>query len=189
MIYKLFWAFRALYYAPFFQSIGFPSYFGKPIYTRGLRNVVIGQYVRIFPGLRLEAFDGGRITIGNDVGIAQNVHITSAQDELIISKGTVILGNSFITNIDHEYFDINTAVLKQNISVKRTFIGENCFIGFGAAIQAGSVLGRHCIVGAHSVVRGEFPDYCVIVGSPARIIKRWDEHLNAWKSISNQERN
>lgn len=65
--------------------------------------------------------------------------------------------------------------------VRHTEIGENCFIGYGAAIQAGTVLGRQCIVGANSVVRGEFPDYCVIVGAPARIVKRYNPVSGEWE--------
>lgn len=44
-------------------------------------------------------------------------------------------------------------------------------MGYGVAIQAGTHLGKHCVVGTHSVVKGNFPDYCVLVGCPARVIK------------------
>ena len=53
-------------------------------------------------------------------------------------------------------------------------IGNDCLIGMNSVILPGTHLGNHCIVGANSTVRGEFPDYCVIAGSPARIIKRYD---------------
>ncbi|WP_346986314.1 hypothetical protein [Chryseobacterium sp. POE27] len=43
MIYKIFWALRALLYAPFFGKFGFPSYLGKPIFLMGTRNVFIGK--------------------------------------------------------------------------------------------------------------------------------------------------
>jgi len=53
----------------------------------------------------------------------------------------------------------------------------------GVAIQAGTVLGKQCIVGANSVVRGVFPDYSVIAGVPARIIKRFNFDKNKWEKI------
>ncbi|HAS8147400.1 TPA: acyltransferase, partial [Vibrio vulnificus] len=31
--------------------------------------------------------------------------------------------------------------------------------------------GRNCVIGAGSIVTKSIPDYCVVVGSPARIIK------------------
>ena len=48
-------------------------------------------------------------------------------------------------------------------------------------IQAGTILGKQCIVGANAVVRGEFSDYCVIAGIPAKIVKRYDLITKQWK--------
>lgn len=55
-----------------------------------------------------------------------------------------------------------------------------------AVIQAGTILGKQCIVGANAVVRGHFPPYCVIVGVPARIVKRYDEKSGAWKKTNSK---
>lgn len=33
-------------------------------------------------------------------------------------------------------------------------------------------IGNHCVIGANSVVTKDVPDYCVAVGSPARVIKK-----------------
>ena len=73
--------------------------------------------------------------------------------------------------------------MDQKRIVSTTSIGDNCFIGFGACIQAGTVLGKQCVVGANSVVRGVFPDHCVIVGAPARIVKRYDPATNRWEKV------
>ena len=182
MIDKILWGARALLYAPFFGKFGMPSYFGKPIFLKGIRHVFIGKKVRIFPHLRMETQDGGTIYIADDVVISQNVHITSA-GKLEIGKSSLILANVFITNIDHDYTTIGQHVVKQKIFVKETKIGENCFIGMGAAIMAGTVLGKQCVVGANSVVRGTFPDYCVIAGAPAKIVKKYNEETQSWEKI------
>ena len=139
----------------------------------------ISRRVRIFPGLRIEVHNNGNIIFEEGVSIGQNFHITSASN-LTIGKNTTISGNVFITNIDHEYKELNTHILDQPMLIKETKIGENCFIGFGAAIQAGTILGKHCIVGASSVVRGDFPDYTVIVGNPAKIVKRFNFESKTW---------
>lgn len=85
-----------------------------------------------------------------------------------------------ITDIDHEYRDPSKSVIDQPYINSTTDIGENCFLGFGVCIQAGTTLGEGCVVGANSVVRGEFPDHCVIVGAPARIVKRYDPQSGTW---------
>ena len=47
-------------------------------------------------------------------------------------------------------------------------IGDRCFIGPHSTIEAGSTLGHGTLVAAHSRVRGVFPDFAVLAGSPAR---------------------
>lgn len=169
----------ALIYAPFFKKFSFPSHIGVPIFTKGLNRVIIGKRVRILPGLRIETHNNGTITFEKNISIGQNFHITSA-DNLIIGSNTTISGNVFITNIDHDYQEIGKPILDQKLIIRETRIGSNCFIGYGAAIQAGTILGEQCIVGASSVVRGKFPEYSVIVGIPAKVVKRYDVVTKTW---------
>ncbi|MDA6068805.1 acyltransferase [Flavobacterium sp. AC] len=181
MIAKFFWTIRAILYFPFFGTIKFPSYIGKPIIIKGCKNIFIGKHVRIFPQIRLETHGvNGSITINDDVSVGQNVHITSGSN-LIIGKSTTILANVFITNIDHDYQEIGVHILKQKYLINETLVGENCFIGIGACIQAGTILGKQCIVGANSVVKGIYPDYCVIAGVPAKILKRYNFNSKVWE--------
>lgn len=178
---KLFWFIRLIILSPFLGKVKFPSYIGKPVSIEGIKKIFIGKRVRIYPNVRLEVHGkNSKLIISDNVGIAQNVHITTGS-ELTIGKDTTILANVFITDIDHDYSQLNVPILNQQNIIKKTEIGENCFIGIGAAIQAGTILGKQCIVGAHSVVRGEFPDYCVIVGTPARIVKKFNFETNKWE--------
>lgn len=186
MIYKLFWAMRALIYAPFFGKFGLPSYLGKPIFLKGIRQVYIGKRVRIFPQLRMEVHKNGSIHIEDEVVISQNVHITAA-DKLKIGRKSVILANTFITDIDHDYRKLDTHILEQEYLVQPTEIGENCFIGMGVAIMAGTKLGKQCVVGANSVVRGKFPNYCVIAGAPAKIVKKYNPETKVWEKFKNEK--
>ncbi|TCK54704.1 acetyltransferase-like isoleucine patch superfamily enzyme [Flavobacterium sp. 90] len=180
MIFKIFWFLRGILYMPFFGKYKFPSYIGKPVYIGNFHRIFISKRVRIFPGSRIEVVDDeSSILFEENISIGQNFHITSG-GQLIIGKDTTIAENVMITNIDHEYKEIGVHILKQPLIVKETKIGENCFIGFGAVIQAGTILGNHCIVGSNSVVRGLFPDYCVIVGSPARIVRRYNLTKKVW---------
>lgn len=184
MYFKIFWIIRYLFYSLLFKKAGFPGYIGKPIVIIGFKKISIGKRTRIFPNVRLEVHgENASLTIENNVGISQNVHITTA-GQLVIGKDTTILANTYITDIDHIYENIGIPVLDQGMSVKKTQIGAGCFIGMGVAIQAGTILGNHCIVGSNSVVRGNFPDYCVIAGTPARILKKYNFENQTWEKIS-----
>lgn len=180
---KMCWAMRGIAYKATFGKFGNVSYIGKPVSIVGAKKIFIGDKVRIYSGIRMEAANGGSIRIHDNCSIAQNVHITADGEELSIGSGTTILGNSFITNLDHEYKEIGVPILKQKRTVKATQIGENCFIGMGACIQAGTVLGKQCVVGANAVVRGTYPDYCVIVGVPARVIKKYNPETGKWEKV------
>ncbi len=180
---KLLWAVRGLAYKILLGRFGNMSYLGKPLSMRGKQNIHIGDRVRIYPGARMEAIGSGCIVIERNTAIAQNVHVTCDKEELVIGSNTTVSGNVFITNIDHNYKEVGKHIMKQKRIVKTTRIGENCFIGYGAAIQAGTILGKQCIVGTNAVVRGTFPDYCVIVGVPARAVKKYNPKTKEWERI------
>jgi acetyltransferase-like isoleucine patch superfamily enzyme len=186
MISKLFWGIRGLVYKPFLGAFGFPSYIGKPVFISNFKRIFIGKKVRIFPGARIEAINqNSSITFEDNISIGQNLHIISGA-KMIIGKNTTISANVLITNVDHEFKKINQHIIDQPLLIKETKIGENCFIGYGVVIQAGTTLGKQCIIGANAVVRGNFPDYCVIAGIPAKIIKRYDQKSQSWKKTDEE---
>ena len=181
MIFKIFWIIRGLLYKPFFGKFSFPSYIGKPIYIKNFKKIFIGKQVRIFPNSRIECIGkDAKIIIHDNVSIGPNLHLT-ARSTLEISKNCTISSNVLITDNQHTYLEIGIHIMNQKSIIKKTFIGENCFIGTGAAIDAGTILGKQCIVGANAVVSGLYPDYCVIVGAPGRIVKRYDANTKEWK--------
>ena len=184
---KYVWAVRGLISKISFKHFGNMSYLGKPLYIEGKRKISIGNRTRIFPGLRMEALNNGSIVIGSNTVIEQNVHIISMDSELVIGDDVTLAPNVFITNVNHNYQDIEKSVMDQGYNIKKTIIGKGCFIGYGAAIQAGTILGKHCVVGSNSVVKGSFPDNCVIAGVPARIIKQYNLQTNLWETVKGEE--
>ncbi len=54
----------------------------------------------------------------------------------------------------------------------RLLIGSGTWIGANAIILCGVELGKCCVVAAGSVVTKSFPDYSVVAGVPAKLIKR-----------------
>lgn len=175
---KIIWGIRGVLYKTRFRYIGNYSYIGKPLFITGHKQITIGKYVRIYPGCRIEIVnDNSYLVIGDNSSIGQNFHIVSYNDTLVIGKNTTISANVFITNVDHSYDEIDKHILEQPLQAKKTEIGDNCFIGYGSVIQAGTILGKQCIIGANSVVRGTYPDYCVIAGNPAKIIKQYENGI------------
>lgn len=181
---KVLWTLRAGVYSVLYQNLKMPSYIGKPILITKKDKLKIGKKTRIYPGLRCEIVNNdSTVAIGSNVSIGQNFHIVSCDDNLVIGNDVTISGNVMITNCDHNYQDIGVHTLDQKLECKHTEIGDGCFLGYGCVIQAGTVLGKQCVVGANSVVRGVFPDYCVIVGAPAKIKKRYNPKTETWEKV------
>lgn len=55
---------------------------------------------------------------------------------------------------------------------KPVTIGNDCWIGGGAIILPGVSIGKNCIIGAGSVVTKDIPDDSMVVGNPAKVIKK-----------------
>ena len=61
-------------------------------------------------------------------------------------------------------------------------IGTNCFFGYAASVLGNVRIGHGCIIGAHTLVRADVPPFSIIVGNPARVVKRFDFTLPGWRS-------
>jgi acetyltransferase-like isoleucine patch superfamily enzyme len=149
--------------------------------------MVMGSKIAIWNHARVEGvavYEGVRfnpeIIINDGVIIQQNLHLTCAK-KIEIGKNTAIAANVSITDINHGYEQIDTPPERQPIQAAEVSIGENCKIYNNAVILPGTKLGRHNIVGANSVVKGAFPDYCVIAGAPAKILKRYNPESALWE--------
>lgn len=177
---------KAVFFYKFlFKKIGKNSVVHKPLLITP-ESIVVGNNVFIGNSARIEGVKQYQskkftpnITIHNGVTIQQNMHLTCAQS-VEIGRNTAVAANVTITDIHHPYDDINIPIEHQEIEAEAVVIGENCKIYNNSVIMKGTKIGRHCTIGANSVVSGLFGDYCVIVGAPAKIIKRYSFEKQAW---------
>lgn len=183
---------RLLFFFKYFfayEHLKIGSHIRKPLKITGKRYISIGNSF-VDKNARIEAISiyanevfHPKIIIEDNVSIQQNIHLTCA-NEIIISRGTSITANVGIFDIIHPYENIKINPRIQSIKTKPIFIGENCLIGMNSVILPGTYLGRHCIVGALSVCSGNYPEYSVITGSPAKIIKRYNFNSNRWEKTN-----
>ncbi len=149
--------------------------------------ISLGEYTHVRNNARIEGifhkngiFYNPEIIIGKNVGIEQGLHLTCA-NKIIIGDYTSISANVTITDIIHPYTDINIPIDYQNLIVKDITIGESCKIYNNAVILPGVHIGKHVCIGANSVVNKDLPDFCVAVGAPAFIIKRYNFETQQWE--------
>ena len=115
------------------------------------------------------------------VKIGENCHLNPyalidlMYPELITIENNVTLG-SFSMLFAHNYPTANL-FLKQGDYPRKTgkiHIKSGAVINPGAIITLGVTIGKNSIISSGSVVTQDIPDYCVVVGNPARVIKKID---------------
>jgi len=89
--------------------------------------------------------------------------------------------NVYITDQNHGYEDVDRPISVQTMPEKPVRIGRGSWLGYGTVVLPGSDIGEHVVVGANSVVTGVIPSFSVAVGSPARVVRRFEN--GEWKSV------
>lgn len=120
------------------------------------------------------------IEIHDGVSIGRFAHIT-VTNGLIIEKNVLITEGVLISDTINGYEDINKPVLRQRMFNRGPIrIKEGAWIANGARIVGSVTIGKNAVVGANAYVDKNVPDYCIVGGIPAKIIKRYDANLGRW---------
>jgi len=102
--------------------------------------------------------------IGDNVKIQNNVSIYTG----VILEDDVFCGPSCVfTNVVNPRSQIN-----RHDQYAQTFVRRGATIGANATIVCGAIIGRYAFIGAGAVVRGDVPDYALMLGVPA-VQKGW----------------
>jgi acetyltransferase-like isoleucine patch superfamily enzyme len=109
-------------------------------------DVVIGDHTRI--GIHCTVI--GPVCIGSHVNLAQGITVTA---------------------LNHNFSNNEQRIDEQGINTSPVVIGDDVWIGANAVILPGVTIGRHCVVAAGAVVTKDVPDYTVVAGVPAKVIK------------------
>lgn len=72
---------------------------------------------------------------------------------------------------DIENISTNGLLCEQNLTKNNCIIGNDVWIGVDSIIRRGVTIGNCAVVGANSFVNKDVPDFAVVAGNPARIIK------------------
>ena len=110
--------------------------------------------------------------------------ILSAKNKIYVERDVLFGQMVLVLDHNHAYEDIAIPVLDQGVTEGgRIRIGRGTWIGHGACIicsRGELTIGRNCVVAANSTVLQSVPDYAVVSGSPARVIRQFDCTRGAW---------
>jgi lipopolysaccharide O-acetyltransferase len=162
----------------------------------GGRHISFGRGVRAHSNLWLEAVTSYQsqcfnpaITIGDSVCFSDGVHI-SAIESIVIGCDVLMGSRIYIADHNHGIYSGDGQSSPGEAPAERMLggggavtIGDRVWIGDNAVILGPATIGSGAIIGANSLVRGVVPPNCIVAGSPARVIKRFNPEAGCWDRV------
>lgn len=181
------------FYYPLFKlklgSIGSGSKLLQPIITGGKR-IFIGKnvYIRKHTWLAADPVTGVpdcKLIIGDGSYIGNFCHIY-ATSRIEIGNKVLLADRVYLSDNVHSYENIQLPVMEQPVKqLQAVVLRDGCWLGENVCV-IGATIGRNSVVGANSVVMKDIPDYCLAVGAPAKIIKRYNPSTNSWQKTNEE---
>ena len=108
-----------------------------------------------------------------------------ASGKVSIGDDCLFASNIFVSDTDHGgKNDLPTTPPdERELTANPVEIGNSVWIGEGVAVLPGAKIGDGCIIGAHAVVKGKIPAYSIAVGSPARVVKKYNFENKTWERV------
>ena len=185
---ELYWALKSrFYYSRFFGGFGTGTRLLKPMRLTNVQNIHIGNQVRInkFVFLLTVKLPGGpvpRLSIEDGCTIGHMNHITCV-NEVKIGRRVLTADRVHISDNSHSFLDPTIPIRDQGVvSSGKVHIGDGSWIGENASLLS-CTIGKNCVVGSNAVVLGNIPDFSVVVGAPARIVRRFDVTSGTWVRV------
>jgi acetyltransferase-like isoleucine patch superfamily enzyme len=159
-----------------FHSFGWRSRLGRCDMLTNPRAIAIGRHVLIRKGARLEAVgpdcgEGPKLIIGDGTAIQFYFHCGAA-GRVTIGRNVLVGGRVYITDHDHSYDEPDLSARESpRLKVAPVEIGDGAFLGEGCVILKGVRIGKRAVVAANAVVTRDVPDFAVVAGVPASVVK------------------
>jgi acetyltransferase-like isoleucine patch superfamily enzyme len=168
------------------------KFFGKnskivfPLKINGMANISIGKNVTVNYKTWLAAIPIGsnecKLEIGSGTIIGNFNHIY-ATEHITIGKNVLTADRVYISDNLHGFEDIHTPIMNQEVKQNGIVtLGDGCWIGENVSIL-GCSIGKNCVIGSNAVVTKDIPDYCIAVGIPAKVIKKYCFSTEKWIKI------
>ncbi|WP_214104380.1 acyltransferase [Acrocarpospora catenulata] len=140
--------------------------------------IEIGPYTLVGERVSISAGMGPGVDLGPETIVRIGRGCSIGRGSHIVGHQSIVIGSDvftgpyvYITDQNHVYDDPELPIGRQWPRNNPVEIGDGCWLGAGAIILPGTRIGRQSVVAGGAVVRGEFPDHCVIAGVPGRIVR------------------
>jgi acetyltransferase-like isoleucine patch superfamily enzyme len=118
--------------------------------------------------IEITCHKNARISIGNQTFVSQGSSI-SAYNHVRIGRQCLVGQHTLISDRNDTGAEFNDTLPPP----AEIIIEDHVWIGSRAKIFPGVIIGQHSVIGADSVVTRDVPAYCLAVGNPARVVRRF----------------
>ena len=173
------------------KNAGAAGYIDRTVQVLGWNNVRIGRNSVIS--------EGGWLNVNHRQGAVAQIAI---EDNCYIgrrnffSSGRLIrIGSYCLTGIDckfiganHDYSNPFLPYISTGTTDEDTIdIGVNCWLGANVSVVGSSKVGHGSVIGANALIIGNIPSFSLVIGSPGRVIKRFNVIIGKWIDIENYD--
>jgi carbonic anhydrase/acetyltransferase-like protein (isoleucine patch superfamily) len=140
------------------------------IYQLGDDKVSLGEHAYVAPGAHVI----GKVALRKNASVWFNAVLRGDCELIDVGEGSNVQDGS-ILHTDYGFpMQIGKGVtIGHKVMLHGCSIGDFSLIGINAVVLNGAKIGHHCVIGANALVTEgmEIPDYSVVMGSPAKIVK------------------
>lgn len=123
------------------------------------------------------------LSIGEDTFIGHDVLIIGSCAKIQIGNNVDIAPRVSLINGSHVIDMTNIHSAGEGKS-EPLIIEDGVWIGAGSTIIGGVKIEKKAVIGAGSVVINDIPPYCVAVGNPCRLIKKWNDEVKKLDKVT-----
>jgi acetyltransferase-like isoleucine patch superfamily enzyme len=151
------------------KRVGSGLHLGCNVVLKHPETMEFGDSVFIGAQTMIQGRFDGNCRIGNHVWIGPQAYFDARnlvlEDYVGWGPGAKVLGSS------HTGIPIEEPIIKTDLVIDPVIVGFGADIGMNASILPGVHIGAHSIVGAGAVVTRDVPEYAIVAGVPARMIR------------------
>ena len=143
------------------MSIGTEFVIGKKVFVSGL-NIFINDF--------------SAVEVGNECSLQTGKLRTGRNKKIVIGKDCMFSWDIvFLPHDGHLIWDLKEGRFTNNTTGERELsivIGDHCWIGGETVIMPNTSIGSGSICGYRCMAKGKYPNNCIIVGQPGRVVKK-----------------
>lgn len=152
------------------------------------KNLTCGSFCRIEAHPNRQTRKEKLLIFGDNVQLNDFVHIVAVQ-RVSIGNNVLMASKIFISDSNHGDYSGDIQSSPEENPIERTLqsdpivIQDNVWLGEFVTVLKGVTIGKGSIIGSMSVVSKDIPPYSIAVGSPAKVIKKYNFSSKKWERV------